>query len=123
MPDEPPSALKPETEKWFHAVCQRFALESHQKRLLAAAGAEWDRAEQARAIVDALGMTFTDTKGHPRPRPEISIERNSRIAFCRLLREVGTVADAGTPETYSRPPRKFVVTNGRRRMKAPGSGW
>jgi hypothetical protein len=35
------------------------------------------------------GLTFDDRFGSPHARPEIAIERDSRIAFARLIREIG----------------------------------
>ena len=109
--------LKPSTQTWFTALCKTYALEEPFQRLLKAAGASWDRAEEARLVIDQHGLTFVDSRGNPRPRPEVAIERNSRIAFARLLREVSLALDAR--EELSRP-RKFVTINGRR-QKAPGA--
>jgi hypothetical protein len=62
--------------------------------LLTLAGESWDRGQQAREIVDRDGMTFDDRFGQPKPRPEIAIERDSRIGFARLLRELALDIDA-----------------------------
>jgi len=109
--------LKPATQAWFTALCKTYSLGEPHQRLLKAAGACWDRAEQAHLVLDELGLTFVDSRGNPRPRPEVAIERNSRIAFARLLREIGLALDAR--EELSRP-RKFITINGRR-QKAPGA--
>jgi hypothetical protein len=62
----------------------------------------WDRAEQARAIVDSQGLTFTDKAGQPKMRPEILIERDNRAAFLRAVRELDL--DAEPPGESRRPP-------------------
>lgn len=84
----PPAHLRPLTAKWWRSVTADFDLDSHHVRLLTLAAEAWDRGQQAREVVDADGMTFTDRFGCPKPRPEVAIERDSRIGFARLLREL-----------------------------------
>lgn len=79
-----------------------YELEPHHVRLLTLAGEAWDRGQQARAVIDDLGMTFEDRFKQPKPRPEIAIERDSRIAFARLVRELGL--DVAPPEESRAPP-------------------
>lgn len=95
-----PKHLRATTRRWFNDVVADFDLESHDIRLLTLAGEAWDRGQQAREIVDRDGMTFLDRFGQPKPRPEIAIERDSRIGFARLLRELALDIDG--PD--SRPP-------------------
>jgi len=71
--------------------------------LLQAAGEAWDRYQQARTALAEHGLTFTDDKGMVRARPEAAIERDSRIAFARLIRELDLDTD-GPAEPRSRPP-------------------
>ena len=98
----PPSHLRPATAKWWNAVVGAFELEEHHLRLLQLAAEAWDRAEQARMLLAEHGITFTDRFGCPRARPEIAIERDSRIAFARLLRELDL--DIEGPSGAARPP-------------------
>jgi phage terminase small subunit len=70
-------------------------------RLLQAAGEAWDRYQQAPAALDEHGLTF-DRDGRPMPRPEIAVERDSRLAFARLVRELDL--DVDPPPERSRPP-------------------
>ncbi len=83
-----PKHLKAKTRAWWESVLEEFELEDHHVRLLTLAAQAWDRAEQAREILDAEGLTYTDRFDCPRARPEVAIERDSRIAFARLLREL-----------------------------------
>lgn len=85
---KPPKHLRPATRKWFAAVLADFDLEDHHVRLLTLAGEAWDRGQAAREFIDANGMTFTDRFGQPKARPEVAIERDSRIGFARLVREL-----------------------------------
>jgi phage terminase small subunit len=86
---------------WFASVLKEYELDSHHIRLLTKACEAWDRSEQAREAIAKHGMTFEDRFGAPRDRPECAIERDSRLAFARLLREIGL--DAASPSDC-RPP-------------------
>ena len=92
-----PSHLKSDTRKWWESVVESWDLEDHHIRLLTLEGESWDRCGQARKILDQEGLTYNDFRNQPKARPEVQIERDSRIAFARLLRELGLdVADDDT---------------------------
>ncbi len=101
-PIKAPKYLRAATQRWFQQVVTEYALEPHHIRLLILASETWDRACQAREALAKHGLTFADKNGNPRARPEVAIERDSRIAFARLLRELAL--DVEPPET-PRPPR------------------
>jgi phage terminase small subunit len=63
-------------------------LEQHHIRLLTMAATTWDRAEQARSVLDKHGLTYLDRFDAPRARPEVAIERDCRTGFARLIREL-----------------------------------
>src|SRR5215218_3170208 len=90
---EPPEHLSDQTAAWWRAVLQDYELEPHHLRLLQAAGEAWDRYRQARSALAEHGLTFTDEKGMVRARPEAAIERDNRIAFARLVRELDLDTD------------------------------
>jgi phage terminase small subunit len=98
----PPPHLRPATRKWFASVTSTYDLEQHHLRLLQHAGEAWDRAEQAREALAENGITYVDRFDSPRARPEIAIERDSRIAFARLVRELDL--DVEVPVQGARPP-------------------
>lgn len=108
---EPPSHLRPESSAWFREVVSEFDLESHHLHLLVLACESLDRAAQAREALTKHGITFVDRYNQVRARPEVQIERDSRVAFARLLRELGL--DVEGPVESPRPPR--VVPNANRR--------
>ena len=87
---------------WWEAVAGDWVLEEHHLRLLTLAGEAWDRTVQAREALAESGITYTDRFNTPKARPEIAIERDSRLAFSRLLREL--CLDEITPDE-KRPPR------------------
>ena len=79
-----------------------FDLDEHHVRLLTLAAEAWERAQGAREAIAAHGPVYEDRFGQPRARPEVAIERDSRIAFARLLRELDLDGESG-PDP--RPPR------------------
>jgi hypothetical protein len=88
-----PGHLKRATRRWAEGVLSDFVLEAHHVKLLVLAAGAWDRAEQAREALAEHGTTYTDRFDQPRARPEVAIERDSRIAFARLLRELALDVD------------------------------
>ena len=81
-------------------VVKEYDLEPHHQRLLILAAEAFDRGQDARAAIAKHGAVYTDRFGQPAARPEVAIERDSRIAFARLLRELSL--DVSAPDT--RPP-------------------
>src|SRR3954454_19378763 len=61
-----------------------------------------DRCEQARAALAEHGTTYDDRFGCPKARPELAIERDSRLAAARLFRELAL--DGLDDADDSRPP-------------------
>ena len=96
----PPKHLRADTAAWFSTVVKEYELDSHHVRLLTKACEAWDRSEQAREAIAKHGMTYEDRFGAPRARPECAIERESRLAFARLVRELGLDV---APPSESRP--------------------
>lgn len=102
-PPRPPAHLSKEGAKWWKSVVSDYQLEPHHLRLLQSAAEAWDRMQQARAALHEHGsLTFTSASGEPKARPEVAMERDARVGFARLLRELDL--DAGTPADRARPP-------------------
>lgn len=99
---EPPDHLADPTRHWFNEVVDAFELEPHHVRLLILAAESWDRHVQARKAIDRHGLTYEDANGLPKTRPEVAIERDSRLHFARMLRELSL--DAIEPPETPRPP-------------------
>jgi phage terminase small subunit len=99
---KPPSHLRPATQKWFAHILAAYELEQHHYRLLTLAAESWDRCEQAREALAKHGLTYNDRFGAPHARPEVSVERDNKIAFARLLRELDF--DIDPPASSKRPP-------------------
>jgi hypothetical protein len=88
--------------------------EGHHAELLVQAAEALDRCEEARAILDEKGITCDDRYGVPKLRPEVSVERDQRLAFARVLRELAL--DAAIEEA-ARPP---LIAGGRRYGRRAG---
>jgi phage terminase small subunit len=97
-----PAHLAGATAAWWLEVVTTWELDAHHVRLLTLAAESFDRAVQAREILSRKGITFKDRFGQPKPRPEVAIERDSRTAFARLLRELDLDVDG--PREESRAP-------------------
>jgi len=102
-PKEAPQHLQPATLAWWRSVTSEYALEPHHLRLLQAACEAWDMCQAARTALALHGLTFTNSQGEPRTRPEVAIERDSRLTFARLVRELDL--DTEPPaDGWTRPP-------------------
>jgi P27 family predicted phage terminase small subunit len=105
--DQPPPApphLRPQMKRWWEAVTRQFILEPHHILLLTAACQAWDRMEEARESLAAHGLTFVDSHEVTRSRPEVQIERDARIQFARLVRELDLDTVAPPVADLGRPP-------------------
>ena len=83
-----PKHLEKATRCWWLSVVRDWQLEDHHVKILTLAAECWDRAQAARAQIDAEGMTHRDRFGQPKPHPLLVVERDSRLAFARLVREL-----------------------------------
>jgi phage terminase small subunit len=63
------------------------------------AGEAWDRSQQAREAIAKEGLTVPSGG---RAHPAIAIERDSRLAFARLIRELDL--DAEPPASWRNGP-------------------
>jgi P27 family predicted phage terminase small subunit len=96
-----PSHLSAASKKWFREVVSAYELEPSHLRLLTLAAEAWDRATEARKVLAEEGIITHDRYNKPKAHPCVAIERDSRLAFARLLRELDLDASA-PPDT--RPP-------------------
>ena len=99
---EPPPHLAPETADWWRGVVDDFELEGHHLRLLRLACEAWDRTQQARELLDRDGLTIATGDGGLKAHPAVAVERDARMAFTRVLRELDL--DAEAPPSRARPP-------------------
>jgi phage terminase small subunit len=98
-----PRGLSHATRAWWHAVDDGYDLEAHHRKLLTVACQTWDRLQEIRAVIAAEGIEVPGRfPGQRMAHPLLSAERQSAVAFARLIRELA-LDDASPPET--RPPR------------------
>jgi phage terminase small subunit len=83
-----PANLSPAMARWWDEMVKEHELEPHRLHLLELACRAKDRCEEARAAIAQHGATYLDRFNAPRTRPEVAIERDSRQAFARLLRDL-----------------------------------
>src|SRR5215831_1085810 len=115
VPPQPPAHLSRSARQWWETTCERFELEPHHLRLLQLLCEAWDRAQTAREQLDREGLTVAGREGGIRPHPAVAIERDSRLAVARILRELDL--DVGPPpsQRYGPPP---LLSNSRGRRHA-----
>jgi terminase small subunit-like protein len=75
--------------------------EPHALEVLRLALEALDRCEEARRAIAQHGATYVDRYGQPKARPEVGIERDSRIAAMRAFRELSL--DGATPDEVRLP--------------------
>ena len=95
-----PSHLAGDGARFFARVASEYELEPHHVTTLAAACQQLMRAEQARKLVDAEGVTTTDRFGQAKEHPACAVERNALLAAARLIKQLGL--DLPTPTTPRR---------------------
>jgi phage terminase small subunit len=96
-----PSHLRPATKRWFAEMSGLYAMEPQHLELLTLAAEARDRAEQARARIAQDGA-YVEGRYGLRAHPAIAVERDARLAFARLVRELQL--DDQQPPGAPRPP-------------------
>ncbi len=99
----PPSGLSAEARKLWSDVLAEFELPAHAAKTLLIGCQTLDRLRQAQKVLADQGITIAGRQG-PRPHPAIAIERDSRVAYLRAMREIGL--DIAEPAAI-RPPTRW----------------
>jgi P27 family predicted phage terminase small subunit len=98
QPPAPPAHLSPSVAQWWATTVDRYILEEHHIRLLQLLCEAWDRAQEAREQLAEDGLTVPGREGGIRPHPCIAVERDSRLAVARLVRELDLDIEPPRPE-------------------------
>jgi phage terminase small subunit len=84
---KPPAHLSRAARKWWSDIMAAYEIEDHAVAIVTAAAEAWDRKEAARKVLAVEGMTITCRDG-AKTHPCVGIERDSRLAFLRAVREL-----------------------------------
>lgn len=95
-PDPPPHLSEP-AAAWWQSVVNEFEFEPHQWPLLEAAADAYMRMIDARDLVLTEGQVVLDRYEKPKAHPAVAIERDSRLALARLVRELALDVPVDVP--------------------------
>ena len=100
-----PSGLGVKGKSFWHRVTSDFEFsEAHDLERLRLACQTLDDLEEAERSIRAEGRYLKNRFGELRENPALKTVRDSRVVFCRIIRELGLDIE-GAPE--SRPPRQY----------------
>ena len=89
LKQKPPAGLSKATAKWWQALRDEYDIdEPAGLSLLESAARAWDRAQQARAVIDAEGLSVKDRFGQIKAHPLCTVERDSLATFRAALRDL-----------------------------------
>jgi hypothetical protein len=93
MSDErkPPGHLATAGTRFWAEVAESYGpdFEAYEWSLLNLAAGALDRGAQARRAIRRHGLTYLSPQGSPVIRPEIALEKASRVAFAQLVKQLG----------------------------------
>jgi P27 family predicted phage terminase small subunit len=113
-----PDHLSAAMKAWWADVLARHGVpDSHRLYLLEAACGAWDRMEEARQTLAREGITVGGRYG-PRTHPAVGIERDSRAAFARILKQLDLDPPPPSLSRTLAPAPRAHDGNGRRRTAA-----
>jgi P27 family predicted phage terminase small subunit len=99
-----PSHLREHTRRWYRSVVRDYQLEPHHLKLLQVAAECWDRLCQAREQIAKDGLVVVGSEGALKAHPAVAIERDCRLAFARLIRELDLDVEAPAATRSAPPP-------------------
>jgi hypothetical protein len=102
---EAPRHLSREARALWRSLHERYEFEDHEEHTLRLALESLDRASQARRALKRLGTTYEDRFGAPHLRPEVSIERDARASWLRLMGALDVPAEEEAPAEQGRTIR------------------
>ncbi len=119
QPPAPPAHLSPSARQWWQTTVDRYVLQEHHLRILQLALEAWDEGQKARQQIEQDGLTVPGRQGL-RPHPCIAIERDTRLAVARLVRELDLDTEPPVSERVG-PAALFSNRGGRNARKGKNS--
>ena len=95
-----PQHLSVEAKNFYKKVITEYQLEDHHIKILTLACQCLDRIAEAQEVVRKNGSYYTDRWNQCKEHPGMKVERDNKILFARLIRELSL--DISAPD--SRPP-------------------
>jgi hypothetical protein len=89
-----PSHLTEESRTLWAKLLDSFALEDHERDMLRVTLEARDRANQARDLLDADGLTYVNRFGDPHVRPEVKVEHDARRLYLAGMRQLSLPEEA-----------------------------
>jgi phage terminase small subunit len=83
-PEAPPH-LSPESGALWRSIHARYVFDDHEEKTLRLALEALDRANQTRRALKRHGLVYLDRFDAPHARPEVSIEKDARVSWLRLM--------------------------------------
>ncbi len=105
---KPPEHLSKQAHEFWQWASDEYQLNRDELHLLLMACEAMDRCIQARKRLAKQGLTYNDRFGQPKSRPEVAIERDSRLAFARLVKQLGLGKKLGREMTTENPWNALV---------------
>jgi P27 family predicted phage terminase small subunit len=83
----PPKGLSRAARSWWRRLVAEYQISDAAGELLLEQSLRcFDRAEQARQVLDRDGVTTTDSRGRPKTHPATSVERDCRAGMLAALK-------------------------------------
>ena len=97
-----PDYLREDTREWAQEILTEFELGDHHIKILILACEALDRISEAREVIAKEGAYYKDRFGKPKTHPALAVEKDNKIIFARLMREL--CLDIEAPGDTGRPP-------------------
>jgi P27 family predicted phage terminase small subunit len=85
---QPPAHLSEPMRAWWCRAVEQGALGERDRLVLTSGCESWDRANEARELIAEQGITLLDRFGQVKPNPAVTVERDSRASFVRIVSDL-----------------------------------
>ena len=85
---QPVPHLSQKAKAFWRWATTQYTLKQYDLQLLLMACEALDRCMQARKALKRNGLIYADRFGQPRARPEVKIEKDSKLVFARIISQL-----------------------------------